>query len=228
MFPFYFAAANMQDKVGAHPVFHFKGLPVNDTTLNAIAISIFLVVFSIVITRKLKLIPGPMQNAVELLIEAIVNIIEDFLPGRGDTFLPFIGTIAIFVGISNIIGILPLTKNPTADLNMTLALGIMVFLVSQFYGIKRKGFLKYLKGFTEPVFLFLPMNIIGEIAKPISHSFRLYGNLLGGGIIIAVVAIFAPGIVPVPLMAWFDLFIGIVQAVIFTMLAVVYLSMAGD
>ncbi len=228
MFSFYFAASNIQNQVGARPIFHIFGLPVNDTTLNGFAISVALVIFSIIVTRKLKMVPGPLQNAVELLVEAIANIIEDFLPGRVDAFLPFIGTIAVFVGCANLIGILPLTKNPTADLNMTLALALVVFIVSQGYGIKRKGLWGYLKGFTEPVFLFLPMNIIGEIAKPISHSFRLYGNLLGGGIIIAVVMIFVPGVVPVPLMAWFDIFIGLVQAVIFTMLAVVYLSIASD
>lgn len=219
---------DIQAQVGANPVFEIFGYPVNDTTLLGFGVSIFLVILAIFTTRKLEMIPSGIQNVMEMLIESIINLTEGMLEGGGKKLLPFIGTIALFIGVSNLIGILPLIKNPTADLNVTAAFGLSVFIFANFYGIAKKGLVPYIKSFFQPVFFLFPINVIGELAKPISHSFRLFGNIFGGGVIVALVSFFIPGIVPVPLMAWFDLFIGLVQALIFTMLAIAYVAMATE
>ncbi len=207
-------------------MFGNQNLPVTDTLITAWVIVLVIVVFSILISRRLKIVPGRLQNAVELLITTIENQIEPMLPGLGRDMLPFIGTIFIFVGISNLIGILPVVPNPTGDLNTTLGLALVVFLVSQYHAVKVNGLWGYIKGYAEPIPLLLPLNIIGELAKPISHSFRLFGNIVGGGIIVALIYQAAPWLLPIPLHAWFDLFVGVIQALIFGMVAIAYISVA--
>lgn len=207
-------------------LFGNKNMPITDTLLVAWVVVIILILFSFLITRRLEMIPGRLQNAVELLISSIEGQIEPMLPGMGRDLLPFIGTIFIFIGLSNLIGIVPGVANPTGDLNTTLGLALVVFLVSQYHGIKVKGIWGYLKGYAEPIVVMLPMNIISELAKPISHSFRLFGNIVGGGIIITLIYQAAPWLIPIPLHAWFDLFVGVVQALIFGMIALSYISVA--
>jgi len=225
---FYLANFDIEAQAGPRAIFEIFGIPVNDTTVIGYAITLGLIIFARLATRNMELIPGRLQNTLEIFLEAIIDTTEGMMPGGGRKFLPFIGTIALFIGISNIIGVLPLVKNPTADLNMTLAFGLSVFIFSNAYAIKVKGLWGYLKGYAEPMFFMLPINILGELAKPISHSFRLFGNVFGGSVLIALAAYFVPGIIPVPLMAWFDIFIGLVQALIFTMLAIAYISIASE
>lgn len=207
-------------------LFGNPNLPITDTLIVAWAVVLFLVIGSYIVTRNLKIIPGSVQNAVELLLTTIEDQIEPMLPGEGRNLLPFIGTIFIFIGISNLVGVIPGVANPTGDLNTTLGIALVVFLVSHYHGMKEQGVWGYLKGFTEPVFFLLPINIIGELAKPVSHSFRLFGNIVGGGIILGIIFQFAPWLIPVPLQAWFDIFVGLVQALIFGMLAIAYISVA--
>ncbi|ACL70536.1 F0F1 ATP synthase subunit A [Halothermothrix orenii] len=211
---------------GPKVVTQFMGMPITDTLIVSWVVVILLIIFSKIVTRRLEMVPGRLQSAVELLITSIEDQIETMLPGRGSKFLPFIATIFIYIGVSNIIGVIPGVANPTGDLNTTLGLALVVFLVSQYYGVRKKGLWGYLKGFGEPVVFMLPINIIGELAKPISHSFRLFGNIVAGGILLGIVFQFAPWLIPVPLHAWFDLFIGLVQALIFGMLAIAYISIA--
>ncbi len=225
---FYLANFDIEAQAGPQAVFEIFGIPVNDTTLIGYGITIGLIIFARIVTRNLEIVPGRLQNAMEMLLESIMDITEGMMTGGGRKMLPFIGTIALFIGLSNIIGVLPLLKNPTADLNMALAFGISVFIFSNAYAIKNKGLGNYIKGFFEPMAFMLPINLLGELAKPISHSFRLFGNVFGGSVLIALAAYFVPGILPVPLMAWFDIFIGLVQALIFTMLAIAYISIASE
>lgn len=203
-----------------------KNFPITDTLIAAWLSVIILVLFSYLVTRKLSLVPGRLQNAVELLLTSIENQIEPMLPGMAREFLPFIGTIFLFVGVGNLIGLVPGIASSTGDINTTVGLALVVFFVSQYHGIKALGIKKYLKGFVEPVFIMLPMNIVGELAKPISHSFRLFGNIIGGGIIITLIYQFAPWLIPVPLHLWFDLFVGVIQALIFGMISISYISTA--
>lgn len=208
-------------------LFNNPNLPITDTLLVSWLAVIIIVVFARLATRKLSVRePGLVQNGVELLIIAILDQLEAMLPGDELRFLPFIGTIFIFIGVGNLIGIIPGLTSPTGDLNTTLGLALVVFLVSHFKGMAQNGVWNYIKGFGEPIVFLFPLNVIGELAKPISHSFRLFGNVVGGGIIITLIYQSVPGLVPVPLHAWFDLFVGAIQALIFGMVAIAYISVA--
>lgn len=213
---------------GPRVLFEIYGAAITDTLIFSWLVVLLLVIGSYIITKKLEMIPRRAQNAVEMLVSALEGQIEPMLPGEGRKFLPFIGTIFIFVGFSNLIGIVPGIVSPSSDLNFPLALALMVFVFSHFHGMKIHGVWPYIKGFAKPIFFLLPLNIIGELAKPISHSFRLFGNIVGGGIILTIVAQFAPWIIPIPLSLWFDIFVGIIQAFIFGMIAIAYISVVKD
>jgi F-type H+-transporting ATPase subunit a len=131
----------------------------------------------------------------------------------------------IFLLLCNWIGIIPGFEEPTKDLNTTLGLGVMGFFIAHATGIKAKGFSEYVKEYFRPMFFLMPLNVVGELAKVISISFRLFGNIMGGSIIIIVVSHLVYGLVLPPfLYAFFGLFVGTVQAFVFTMLTLVYIS----
>ncbi|MGM0437284.1 MAG: F0F1 ATP synthase subunit A [Bacillota bacterium] len=216
---------------GPQVVGHLFGkefLPITDTLLVSWVVVVVLVIAAKIIGSNLELVPGKVQNATELLLTSIEDQIEPMLPGEGRKFLPFIGTIFIFVGVSNLSGVLPGVPNPTADINTTLGLALLVFILMHFEGMRENGIWGYIKGFAEPVFILLPLNIISELAKPISHSFRLFGNIVGGGIIITLIYQAAPWLIPIPLQAWFDIFIGLIQALIFGMVAIAYIAVSKE
>ncbi|HKL75969.1 MAG TPA: F0F1 ATP synthase subunit A [Halanaerobiales bacterium] len=216
---------------GPQVVTHLFGkdfLPVTDTLIVSWVVVVALVIAAKIIGSNLELVPGKVQNATELLLTSIEDQIEPMLPGEGRKFLPFIGTIFIFVGVSNLSGVLPGVPNPTADINTTLGLALLVFILMHFEGMRENGIWGYIKGFAEPVFILLPLNIISELAKPISHSFRLFGNIVGGGIIITLIYQAAPWLIPIPLQAWFDIFIGLIQALIFGMVAIAYIAVSKE
>ena len=203
-----------------------ENLPITDTLLASWLLVILLILFAYILKKRLKIVPGRIQAAVEIILAFVESQIESMLPGKGRKFLPFIGTIFIFVGVSTVFGLIPGLVNPTGDINTTLGMALMVFLYSQYLGIKRKGVGTYIKGFFEPIFLMFPMNVLGELAKPISHSFRLFGNVVGGGIIITLLYQFFPWFIPVPLHFWFDIFSAFIQVLIFGMIAISYISVA--
>ncbi len=207
-------------------IFGISYLPVTDTLIVGWISVVLILILSRYLTKDLKIRPEGKQNIAELLITAIHDQIEPMLPGEGWKFLPLIATLFIYVGFSNLIGLIPGSTSPTGDLNTTLGLALVVFLISHYAGMKEKGVWGYIKSFGEPVIFLLPLNIVSEFAKPISHSFRLFGNIVGGGIIITLIYQAAPGLIPVPLHAWFDLFIGLIQALIFGMVAISYISVA--
>jgi F-type H+-transporting ATPase subunit a len=201
-------------------------LPVTDTLLVGWLSVVIILILAKYLTSKLSVRPEGKQNVAEMIVELIYKQIEPMLPGEGWRFLPFIATIFIYVGFSNLIGLVPGLASPTGDLNTTLGLALVVFIVVQYEGMREYGVWGYIKGFAEPVIFLLPINVIGELAKPISHSFRLFGNIVGGGIIITLIYQAAPPLIPVPLHAWFDFFVGMIQALIFGMVAIAYISVA--
>ncbi|HIC96117.1 TPA: F0F1 ATP synthase subunit A [Candidatus Bipolaricaulota bacterium] len=177
--------------------------------------------------------PTRRQAMLEMVIGAFQRQLGGFFrsPEMALRLFPIVTTIFLFVLLSNWISIIPGLSSPTADLNVTLSLGLMVFFLSHYYGMRRKGPLNYAKEFIEPKTLFplsLFLNLAGEMAKPISHSFRLFGNVLGGGILAAVISSFIPIIFPALVHGFYDLFIGTVQAFIFALLAMAYIGIAVE
>jgi F-type H+-transporting ATPase subunit a len=185
-----------------------------------------LVTFGTLAARHRKPAPGPLQTLGELLISAFYGLTEDALGKRlAKTYSPLICALFMFVLLSNWLGIIPHLHEPTKDLNTPLSLGLMGFVIAHYAGIRAKGFKEYARAYIDPMFFMLPLNLIGEIAKVVSISFRLFGNIMGGSIIILVVSYLCYSVLLPPFLnAFFGIFVGTVQAFVFTMLTLVYIS----
>jgi len=185
-----------------------------------------LLVFGVIAGRGRARIPGSVQLVGELVISQLYGLTEDALgPQYAKKYSPMICALFIFLLMSNWLGIIPHLEEPTRDLNTPLSLGLMGFVIAHWAGIKEKGFKTYFKSYFEPVFFLMPLNLIGEMAKIVSISFRLFGNIMGGAIIILVVSHLSFSILLPPFLnAFFGLFVGTIQAFVFTMLTVVYIS----
>jgi len=185
-----------------------------------------LILFGYLATRKIGFLPNPFQVVGELIVSAFYGITEEALGKEmGRKYFPLICSLFVFLLLSNWLGAIPELSEPTKDLNTPLALGLMGFFIAHHAGIKTKGFKEYAKEYFEPVFFMAPLNVIGELAKVVSISFRLFGNIMGGSIIVLVVShlIYYLALPPL-LIAFFSLFIGTIQAFVFTMLTLVYIS----
>ncbi|MFC1811958.1 F0F1 ATP synthase subunit A [Thermodesulfobacteriota bacterium] len=185
-----------------------------------------LLFFGYAASKKRALLPGPVQVLGELFVSMLYQLTEDALDKEmAKKYGPLTIALFLFLLLSNWIGLIPHLEEPTKDLNTPLSLGLMGFCIAHYAGIKSKGVKQYLKEYCEPIFFMAPLNVIGEFAKIISISFRLFGNIMGGSIIILVVSYLTYSIVLPPfLYAFFGLFVGTVQAFVFTMLTIVYIS----
>ncbi|NIV98845.1 F0F1 ATP synthase subunit A [Candidatus Saccharibacteria bacterium] len=185
-----------------------------------------LIVLGLFASYKRKILPRPIQALGELIISLLYGLTEDALGKElAKTYAPLICALFMFLLLSNWLGIIPHLEEPTKDLNTTFGLGIMGFFIAHYAGIKSKGFKAYIKEYFQPIFFMMPLNVIGELAKIVSISFRLFGNIMGGSIIILVVSYLTYSLVLPPfLYGFFGLFVGTIQAFVFTMLTVVYIS----
>ncbi len=185
-----------------------------------------LIAFGFLATRKIDFLPNPFQVAGEFIVSAFYDLTKDALDeDLVKKYFPIICTLFMFLLVSNWLGMFPHLVEPTKDLNTPLSLGVMGFFLAHHAGIKKKGFKAYAKEYAEPMFFMAPLNIIGELAKVVSISFRLFGNILGGAIIILVVSYLIYSVLLPPfLILFFSLFIGTIQAFVFTMLTLVYIS----
>jgi len=203
------------------------------TILNSWLIIAILILIAYSVGRKLTKIPGKAQTITEFIISSFDHLCADTLGADiGRKYLPFVSTVFIFVLLSNWIGIVPVLgiEEPTRDLNTTLGLGLICAFVAHGSGIKVKGFKGYCKEYIEPGgiigWCMLPLNIVGEFAKVGSHSIRLFGNILGGSVLILVLLELSRQLLPVYIVfqIFFGIFVGLVQAFVFAMLALAYIS----
>lgn len=185
-----------------------------------------LVIFGFLASRKQERLPGTLQIFGEMIVTALYGLTEDALDKKlARKYAPLVCALFLFLLLSNWIGMIPHMHEPTKDLNTPLSLGIMGFVIAHAAGIRSKGFKAYIKEYFQPIFFMMPLNVIGELAKIVSISFRLFGNIMGGSIIILVVSYLVYSVLLPPfLSAFFGLFVGAVQAFVFTMLTVVYIS----
>jgi F-type H+-transporting ATPase subunit a len=224
----------------APPVlFTIAGLPVTNTILTAWLSSIVLIVLVRLATSKMSVIPGRMQSVAELVVEQFIAIGTQTADSRrARQFLPLAGTAFLFILVANWLGILPLfgegelyirhgqekvniLRSANSDLNVTLAMGLIVFIYTEFLGFKTAGF-AYAKEFIWPGLL---IEVISHLARPVALALRLFGNILAGEILLLVMASLVPLLVPTLFMG-FEMFVGIVQALIFALLTLAFLSMA--
>lgn len=206
-------------------LFHLGPVAISRPVLTTWAIMAVLAVVSWLVTRRLQVRPGRGQAVLELAVTGICGQIEDVVRKDGRPLLPLLGTLFIFLAAANLSGILPGTEAPTGRLETPAALALVVFCAVHYFGIRAHGLGGYLASFAEPKLIMLPLNILSEITRTFSLMVRLFGNVMSGEFVIALVVTLAGLFVPVPLMA-LEIMLGLVQAYIFTILATVFIGAA--
>lgn len=244
----------MHISLAAEPLFHILGLPITNTLLMSWVAMGVIVVFTLAVSRSLKTVPGGLQNFTEAVIETMVAFIEPIV-GRRDAlrFFPLVATFFIFILFSNWLEVLPglgsigiyeeittenghhekvlfsFLRSPSSDLNFTLALAIISVFAAQIFGILSLGIFRYgskFISFKSPVTFFVGfLELISEFAKIISFSFRLFGNIFAGEVLLVVVGALVPIFIPLPFLG-LEIFVGFVQALVFSMLTLVFLKIA--
>ncbi len=212
-----------------------KEICLNGNAINSWIIVILLSIFSIIVGRKIKNTkidekPSSIVTIAEFFVEAVESLVKNTMGENRVDFAPYIGTISLFLVFANLLGLLGL-EAPTADYSIVLALAMITFMLIHLSSINSNGIKDYLKSFTEPTPIMLPINLISEMVIPIALSFRLFGNMISGTIIIALVfsALNSISMITIPfiapfLNAYFDVFVGIVQTFIFVMLTMVFIN----
>ncbi|GAA0122906.1 F0F1 ATP synthase subunit A [Clostridium faecium] len=212
-----------------------KEMCLNGRIINSWIIVMLLSAFSIIVSRKIKNTkigekPSSIVIIAEFFVEMVESLVKNTMGENMVGFAPYIGTISLFLIFANLFGLLGL-EVPTADYSIVLALSMITFVLIHFNSISSNGIKDYLKSFTEPTLIMFPINLISEMVIPIALSFRLFGNMISGTIIIALVfnALNNISIITIPfiapfLNAYFDVFVGIVQTFIFVMLTMVFIS----
>jgi len=204
-----------------HPVlFYLLGIPISQT----VVMTWILIVITVVIVLILRKV---LPSLLETMLEFITGMVADVLDVDNlNPYLPLLGSLFIFILLSNMLSIVPGLKSPTSDINTTLALALVVLFSVQLYGIRQKGFWGYLKTFSDPIWLF-PLEIVSQVSRTFSLTLRLFGNIMSGDLIVAIVFSIIPLIVPVAMMS-LSLLTGVLQAYVFTILAALYIASAVE
>jgi len=209
-------------------LFYFGPVPITRPVVTTWGIMLVLALASWALTRRLGARPNRRQAVIEAIVMGVVGQITDVTRTDARPLLPLIGTLFIFLVVANLSGLLPGVEAPTSKLETPAALALIVFFSVHYFGIRAHGALGYLASFAQPKAIMLPLNVISEITRTFSLMVRLFGNVMSGEFVIAIVIGLAGLFVPIPLMA-LEILVGIVQAYIFTVLATVFIGAAvGD
>lgn len=203
----------------------FGGIPVPTSVVVTWGIMIVLVLCSIIFVRNLEMIPKRTQNVIEIGVEWVIQFFEDILGKEGKQYIPYLGTVALYIACANLIGIFGLTP-PTKDLNVTAGLAIMSIILIEYAGIKAKGTKKWIKSFAEPMALIAPINVLEVFIRPLSLCMRLFGNVLGAFVVMELIKMVLPFALPVPFSLYFDVFDGLIQAYVFVFLTSLFIQEA--
>ena len=199
----------------------------NETIVTTWALMLVMTVGALLITRKL-VSDGPVsrwQALLEMIVTAIEKQIQEVGLRHPKKYLPFLGTLFLFVAVAALSTVVPGYEPPTGSLSTTAALALCVFIGVPIFGIKEQGFFGYLKTYTQPTFIMLPFNIISELSRTLALAIRLFGNMMSGAMIIAILLTITPYLFPIVMTA-LGLLTGMVQAYIFSILAAVYIAAA--
>lgn len=187
-----------------------------------------ILLLAIFLTRNLKVNNISKR---QLVAETIVTKLDSFVTGmvgeEGKAYVPYLATVLVFIGISNIIGLFGL-KPPTKDMNVTAALAIMSIILIEYAGIHKKGVGGWVKSFAQPIAIVTPINILEVFIKPLSLCMRLFGNVLGAFVIMELLKLLVPVALPVPFSFYFDIFDGLIQAYVFVFLTSLFIKEAME
>ena len=215
-----------------HPFLYLGFIPGFEDYPNVIyswAVMVFLIAISALATRALQTIPFGTQNVLETLFEGVASLMEDTLGPEGRPYFPLIFTLAIYIFLSNVIGILPGFMSPTSNINTNVGCALTVFLATHYIGLKKNG-LKYLEHFTGPIMwlapLMVPIEIISHLARPLSLTLRLFGNITGEELVLGVLMLLCLQLfLPLPwAMQLFVIFGSFIQAFVFVLLTMIYIA----
>ena len=208
-------------------IFQWNGIQINATIFYTWMVMALLIFISWMATKNLTIGPkiSRWQNLLEVIVGYIRQQVKEITQQNPDPFIPFLGTLFLFISISNLLAIIPGYHPPTGSLSTTSALAICVFFAIPIFGIAKKGGLAYFKHYLEPSIFMAPFNVIGDFSRTLALAVRLFGNVMSGTLIAGVLLIIAPLFVPI-IMQVLGLLIGQIQAYIFTVLATVYIASA--
>ncbi|MBN3848818.1 F0F1 ATP synthase subunit A [Paraburkholderia sp. Ac-20342] len=215
----------MPSPLATEPLFHLGPIPVSAPVVTTWVIISLLWAASALVTRRLTLMPSKAQTVLELLVSTVDDQIRDTMQTEPRTYRPLIGTLFLFILISNWSSLVPGVEPPTAHVETDAALALIVFCATIFYGVRTRGLGRYLATFAEPTWIMIPLNVVEQITRTFSLVVRLFGNVMSGVFVVGIVLSLAGLLVPIPLMA-LDLLTGAVQAYIFTVLAMVFIGAA--
>lgn len=206
-------------------LFSLGPVPVTQPVVTTWTIMLCLALGSLLVTRRIAARPDRRQAGVEIIVTLLLAQIEDIVRKDARPLLPLLGTLFVFLTVANLSGILPDVQAPTARLETPAALALVVFVAVHFYGVRARGFLGHLASFAKPKLVMLPLNLLSEVTRTFALMVRLFGNVVSGEFVIALVVALAGLFVPVPFMA-LEILLGLVQAYIFTILATVFIGAA--
>jgi F-type H+-transporting ATPase subunit a len=210
------------------PLWRLGPVPITEPVLVTWALIVVLALAAALATRRLRVEdPGRVQSLAELIVETLRDEIRDTMRLDPGPFLPLIATLFVFILGANLCGLLPGVEPPTAALETDVALALVVLLAAVGWGVRRRGLWGYLRSYAQPSLLVLPLNLLEAATRVVSMSVRLFGNMMSGVFIGAVVLGLAGLLVPVPFMA-LELLTGLIQAYIFTVLAMVFIAAAAQ
>ncbi len=213
-----------------HPFLFLDKLPLPPHVTYTWVIMLLLALFAFLATRRLSIYPGKMQHVFEVILGGIRNLVLDVMGPEGLKFFPLIATIAIFILTANLLGIIPGFESPTSSLNTTVAIAVVVVVMTHVVGVRVHG-LKYIKQFLGPVWwlapIMLPIELVSHLARPLSLSVRLFGNIMGEDLVVAIILFLVPFLVPLPIFVLM-IFTSIIQTLVFVMLSMIYIQLAME
>lgn len=229
--------------LAAEIVTRIAGFPISNALITTWLVMVLLIIISYLVTRDMKLVPGSGQSIAEMLVGGLYDFFSTVTGKYVNLVFPLVASLFIFILVANWVGLLPgvgtvgffhaqeftpLLRGATADLNTTVALALFAMVAIQYFGFKTSGmhYGKRFFNFGNPIFFFLGiLELISEVSKIISFAFRLFGNIFAGEVLLAVMAFLMPFIVPLPFITM-ELFVGFIQALVFSMLTAVFLTVA--
>lgn len=206
-------------------LFRLGPVPISRAVVTTWVIMAALVLVSWLGLRRAKVHAGPLQATLEIIVETMSRQISDVIRRDAWPYMPLLGTLFLFLIVANLIAVVPGMKPPTGRIETPAALAAIVFLSVHYFGVRSRGLVEYLRHYTRPSLLLLPLNVLSEITRTFSLMVRLFGNMMSHELVIAIVALLAGLLLPIPFLL-LGVLIGIVQAFIFTVLAAVFIGAA--
>ena len=204
----------------------FGGIDVMESVVVTWIIMAIMIIASLILVHGLKVRNiSKKQAALESGMSFIYDFFEGLLGKEGKAYIPYLITVVIYIGIANMIGLLGF-KSPTKDLNVTVSLAVMSIVLVEVAGIRKKGVRGWIKSFAEPIAIIAPINVLELFIRPLSLCMRLFGNVLGAIVVMALIKHLLPLIVPLPFSFYFDIFDGVIQAYVFVFLTSLYIKEA--